>query len=325
MMAPMPVDAHIAGLLQMIADAGYPPMHESTPADARKAVRAMTVDLVTDETRIEVGSVEDVRVPAGDGDQAGRVYRPSGDGPWPTVLYLHGGGFVVGDLDTHDQTCRRLARDCDAVVVAVDYRLAPEHPFPAAVEDCLAAAGWVADHLADLGGSDVLGVAGDSAGGNLTAVVCQAMPDRVAAQLLLYPATDVFGDYASREENATGYFLETPTMEWFLTHYAGGAELTPDDARHSPLRGDLADQPPAVVVTAGFDPLRDEGEAYARALADAGVPVEVLHFDSMVHGFIDMTFSPVADEALAQTNDRFRALLHATADPTDRTDREDRT
>jgi acetyl esterase len=313
MMALMPVDPHIAGLLQVIADSGYPPMHEGTPEDARRSFRAMTSDLVTDETRLPVGSVEERRVPSGDGEQDARVYRPTGEGPWPTVLYLHGGGFVIGDLDTHDQTCRRVARDCEAVVVAVDYRLAPEHPFPAAVEDSVAAARWAAEHLDELGGTDVLGVAGDSAGGNLAAVVAQAMPDRVAAQLLLYPATDAFGDHPSREENAEGYFLELATMEWFFTHYAGGAEIDPEadpDPRHSPLHGELVGQPPAVVAVAGYDPLRDEGIAYARALDKAGVEVELLELDSMIHGFVDMVFSPAADEAVGTILARFKGLLH---------------
>ncbi len=320
MMAPMPVDPHIAGLLQLIADSGYPPMHEGSPEDARKAFRAMTSDLVTDQTRLPIGSVEERRVPAGDGEQDARVYRPQGaEGPRPTVLYLHGGGFVIGDLDTHDQTCRRVARDCDAVVVAVDYRLAPEHPFPAAVEDCVAAARWVADHLDELGGGDVLGVAGDSAGGNLAAVVAQAMPERVDAQLLLYPATDAVGDHPSREENAEGYFLELATMEWFFAHYAGSAEVAGEpDPRHSPLHADLTGQPPAVVAVAGFDPLRDEGLAYARKLEAAGVPVEVLRFDSMIHGFVDMAFSPGADEAIGAILARFKDLLHAPPQETTR-------
>ena len=312
MMAPMPVDPHIAGLLQVIADSGYPPMHEGTPEDARKAFRAMTCDLVTDETRLAIGSVEEIRVPSGDGEQDARVYRPEGEGPWPTVLYVHGGGFVIGDLDTHDQTCRRVARDCEAVVVAIDYRLAPEHPFPAAVEDSVAAARWVADHLDELGGTDVLGVAGDSAGGNLAAVVAQTLPERVDAQLLLYPATDALGDYPSRQENAEGYFLELATMDWFFEHYAGGTDLEAAgvDPRHSPLHAELAGQPPAVVVTAGYDPLRDEGLAYARKLEAAGVQVEELHFDEMIHGFDDMAFSPGADQALATTLARFAGLLH---------------
>ena len=310
-MAAMSVDPHIAGLLDLIASSGYPPMHEGTPETARKAMRAMTCDLVQPEQVIPVGEVRDTRVPGADGDRPARVYRPSADGPHPTVLYLHGGGFVVGDLDTHDQVCRRICRDADAVVVAVDYRLAPEHPFPAAVDDSVAAARWVAEHLAELGGDTRFGVAGDSAGGNLSAVVAQELRDQVTAQLLVYPAVDAFGDYGSREENAEGYLLEKATMDWFFAHYAGeGRDVEQTDHRHSPLHGELSGVAPAVVVTAGYDPLRDEGTAYSDALREAGVPVELLHFDSLIHGFVDMWFSPAADEAFADSVAAFRALLH---------------
>src|SRR3954447_19892568 len=207
MMTGMPVDPHIAGLLDLISSAGYPPVHEGSPEDGRRGLRAMTIDLVQPDDVIQVSAVDDIPVPAGAGDRPARVYRPDGGGPFPTTVYLHGGGFVVGDLDTHDQLCRRICRDAQTVVVSVGYRLAPEDPFPAAVTDALAATQWVADNLAGLGGNDVLGIGGDSAGGNLAAVVAQTMPDRIAAQLLIYPATDMAGDYPSREENAQGYFL----------------------------------------------------------------------------------------------------------------------
>lgn len=306
----MSVDPHIAGLLDLIASSGYPPMHEGTPETARVAMRAMTCGMVQPHQVIPVGEVAERTVPGGSGDLAARTYRPEGDGPWPTVLFLHGGGFVVGDLDTHDQVCRRLCRDAEAVVVSVDYRLAPEHPFPAAVEDALAAGRWVADHLDDLGGEARMGVAGDSAGGNLSAIVAQELRGRLSAQLLIYPAVDVFGDYGSRQENANGYLLEHDTLLWFFTHYAGEAELRRDDPWHSPLHGSLDDVAPAVLVTAGFDPLRDEGTAYAQALSRAGVDVRVLHYDDLVHGFFDMSFSPAADAAIGDTVGAFRELLH---------------
>jgi acetyl esterase len=235
----MPLDPGTAALLQLIDAAPYPPMHEGTPETARKAFRAMTTDLVTDETRIPVGSVEDLEV-AG---RPARLYRPEGDGPFPTLVYVHGGGFVIGDLDTHDQTCRSLCSGAETVVLSLDYRLAPEAAFPAAVEDTLAAVTWAADHLADLGGNDVLAVGGDSAGGNLSAVAAQALRDRVSAQVLIYPATHMTGDYPSRTENAEGYFLDMATMLWFSGHYLGTDgtespaavdELDLDDIRHSP-------------------------------------------------------------------------------------------
>jgi acetyl esterase len=308
----MPVDPHIAGLLELIAASGYPPMHQGTPEDGRRAMRAMTSDLVRPEDVIAVKEVQEVTVPGGAGDRPARLYRPAGAGPFPTTVYFHGGGFVTGDLDTHDQSCRRLCRDARTVVLSVDYRLAPEHPFPAGVEDALAAVRWVADHLDELGGDDRLAVGGDSAGGNLSAVVAQAMPERITAQLLVYPAVDMAGDYPSRVENARGYFLDMQVMEWFFLHYVADVPgVDPQDPRLSPLHAtSLEGQPPAVVVTAELDPLRDEGEAYAEKLAEAGVEVVVKRYDGLIHGFLDMTFSPAAEAAVAECVDRFAELLH---------------
>ncbi|GCD90688.1 alpha/beta hydrolase [Nocardioides sp. LS1] len=301
----MPVDPEIKAVLDFIASRGYPPMHEGTPEDARKAYRAMTVDTVS--SPVPVGSVSSLSV-AG---LPARVYRPEGTGELPTLVYLHGGGFVIGDLDTHDQLCRRLCAGADVVVLSVDYRLAPEHPFPAAVDDALAAVDWAAAHLGELGGSSVLAVGGDSAGGNLAAVVAQARRDVVSSQVLIYPAVDAFGDYSSRVENAEGYFLEAATMEWFFGHYAGTAEVAADDVRHSPLLGDLSGVAPAVVVTAEFDPLRDEGEAYADALSESGVRVSRTRYDGMIHGFVDMVaYSPAAAAAVDDLVARTRVLLH---------------
>jgi acetyl esterase len=312
MMTPMPVDPHIAGLLELIAASGYPPMHQGTPQDGRRAMRAITCDLVKPEDVIAVKEVQEVTVPGGAGDRPARLYRPAGAGPFPTTVFFHGGGFVIGDLDTHDQACRRLCRDARTVVLSVDYRLAPEHPFPAGVEDALAAVRWAADHLGELGGDDRLAVGGDSAGGNLSAVVAQAMPDRLTAQLLVYPAVDMAGDYPSRVENTRGYFLDMELMEWFFLQYVTDVSgIDPQDPRLSPLHAPSVEgQPPAVVVTAEFDPLRDEGEAYAERLAAAGVEVLTTRYDGLVHGFLDMTFSPAAEEAVAECVNRFAELLH---------------
>jgi len=301
----MPLDPQTAALLRLIDDAGYPPMAEGTPETARTALRAMTVDWVTPETQIPVGSVESTEA----GGVPVRVYRPASSGPVPTLVYLHGGGFVIGDLDTHDQTCRRFCRDAEVVVVSVDYRLAPEAPFPAAVDDVLAAVDWVAGHEAELGGAGRVVVAGDSAGGNLAAVAAQARRDAVDAQVLLYPTTHMAGDYPSRTENAEGYFLDLVTMHWFAGHYLGtGTDL--DDARHSPLLGDLDGVAPALVVTTEYDPLRDEGEAYADRLAEAGVRVDRVRYDGLVHGFADMvTTSAAAEAALDDVVARTRALV----------------
>ena len=300
----MPLDPATQALLDFIAGSGYPPMHEGTPETARKALRAMSVDLVKPEDVVPVGTVEAATVA---GLEA-RVYRPEGDGPWPTMVYLHGGGFVIGDLDTHDQICRRICSGASSVVVSVAYRLAPEAPFPAAVEDASAAVLWVAERLADLGGNDLLAVGGDSAGANRSAVVAQQHRDLVGAQVLIYPATHPLGDYVSRADNAEGYLLEAATMDWFFTHYG---PTDPDDPRVAPLLGDLSGLAPAVVVTAEFDPLRDEGEAYADALAAAGVPVDRMRYDGLVHGFIDMAaMSPAAAAALDDLVRRIGALVH---------------
>jgi acetyl esterase len=304
---PRTLDPQLADLLAFLEASGHPPMEEGTPETARKAFRAMSVDMVKPEDVVPVGAVEELTA----GGRPARLYRPDLAEETPTVVFLHGGGFVIGDLDTHDQSCRRLCRDTGAAVLSVDYRLAPEHPFPAAVDDALAAARWAADHLEELGGADVLAVAGDSAGGNLAAVVAQEMRDRVAAQLLVYPATHVLADNDSRRDNADGYFLTVPLMTWFMGHYAGDVEgVDLDDPRLSPHHGDLAGLPPAVVVTADFDPLRDEGEAYADALADAGVAVEKLRYDGMIHGFLDMVpFSAAAGDAVGDFSARFAKLL----------------
>ncbi len=244
---------------------------------------------------------------------AARVYRPEGvTEQMPTVVFFHGGGFVIGDLDTHDPLCRLIARAARAVVVAVDYPLAPEHPFPTASEAAVVAVRDVAGRLAELGGNDRLGVAGDSAGGNLAAYAAQVCRDVVqGGQLLLYPKVDAAGDYPSMSENGTGYFLDVPTIDWFSTQLVGGdGSVDPEDPRLSPLRGDLSGVAPAIVVTAGFDPLRDEGRVYAAALTAAGVPVHALEYADQIHGFANMDHvAPSAKAALDEILPRFGVVL----------------
>jgi acetyl esterase len=227
-----------------------------------------------------------------------RVYDPGVDGTPPTVVYLHGGGFVVGGLDTHDDTCRVLCESTDALVVSVDYRLAPEHPFPAAVEDCYAAVEHLASHADDFGGDpDRLALAGDSAGATLSTAVTLLARDRrrrgeetpeVAHQVLAYPATDPGEDYPSMQENAEGYFLTTAEMEYFADHYLAH-ELHAANRYAFPMAArDCGDLPPTTVLTAGFDPLRDEGAAFAERLAREGTPVTFRHYPAMIHGFLSM-------------------------------------
>ena len=311
----MPLDPQLAVLLQLLANAGTPPMSAQTPDQARQGFRTLTVDLRDPAAVPEVATVEDVSVPGAEADLAARVYRPAADRPLPTVVLFHGGGFVIGDLDTHDITARTIANDCAAVVVSVDYRLAPEHPWPAGVDDAIAATRWAAAHLADLGGDDRLAVAGDSAGGNLAAVVAQTFRDEglpLAGQLLFYPVTDMGGEYPSHVENAEGYFLDLDTMAWFHQQYVGHLpDVDIADPRLSPLHGDLAGLAPAVVVVAEFDPLRDDGLAYAAALAEADVPVDVRTYPGLIHGFVDMgRHSTAAQQALEEACALFRKVLH---------------
>ena len=261
----------------------------------------------------DVASVEDLEVPGPDGPLPVRVYRPDGAAvPAPVVVFFHGGGWVLGSIATHDATCRGLANRTGAVYVSVDYRLAPEHPYPAAPEDCYAATCWVVDHAADLGvDPGRLAVAGDSAGGNLAAVVCQMARDRsgpaIAFQLLVYPVTDLDLDrWPSMEENADGPLLTREGMDWFARHYVGTLPFT-GDPYAAPIRAaDLSGLPPAYVATAGHDPLRDEGAGYAEALAAAGVTVGYDNFATMIHGFVGFAdVVPAAGEA----RDRIAAAL----------------
>jgi acetyl esterase len=285
------------------------PVSAMTVAEARAAMRALRVDSVRPADVVRIGTVSDDEV-------AGlpvRVYRPVGpSGPVPTVVYLHGGGWFRGDLDTHDQVVRRLVRDTGVVAVSVDYRLAPEHPWPAATRDTVRVVRAVADRLDAYGGSDVLAVAGDSAGGNLAAIATQELRGEVpvSAQLLVYPVTDLLGHHPSKEQFATGHLLTAEMVDHLTALYFSGAAPASADWRHSPLHGDLTGLPPAVVATAECDPLRDEGEAYAAGLAAAGVRVDAVRYEGMIHGFLDQGHvSPAAAEATRDVHRRFAGLL----------------
>jgi len=289
----MALDPQARAILDALAaDPNAPRLIDLPPGEGRQMYRAMAAQL--DAQGLPIGKVEELTMPGPGDDIALRIYTPvaAGGGALPALVYYHGGGWVIGDLDTHDALCRSFANESGCKVIAVDYRLAPEHRFPAAVEDAFAAVRWVEANAADIGvDANRIAVAGDSAGGNLAAVVCQlARAERgpqIAFQLLIYPVTDTNTDTDSYRQFATGYFLEREGMEWFLDHYAGGAERT--DPRLAPLRAaSLAGLPPAYVVTAGFDPLRDEGRAYAEALKAAGVPVEYVNYEGMIHGFFNL-------------------------------------
>jgi acetyl esterase len=286
----MPIDPQAQALLDQFTALGAQSLSSMSVPDARRAMEALAA------MRAEpppIRSAVDRRIAGPTGEIPLRIYTPAGTAPLPLLVYFHGGGWVLGGIDTHDGVCRELANGAGCVVVSVDYRLAPEHKFPAAAEDCFAATHWAAAHAAELGAdAQRLAIGGDSAGGNLAAVVAQMARDRggppIIFQLLIYPVTDATFDTASYRDNAEGYLLTTADMRWFWNHYLGGS----GDAANpyaSPLRGQLAGLPPALVITAEFDPLRDEGEQYARRLEQAGVPARLSRYDGMIHGFFGMT------------------------------------
>ncbi|MCY4343335.1 MAG: alpha/beta hydrolase [Gammaproteobacteria bacterium] len=281
----MPLVPEYQAMLEALAAEPGPSIPEMSPEEARALYRMMR-PLNADLT---VGEVIERSVPGPAGEVPLRIYRPQAPGPHPLLAYFHGGGWVIGDLDTADAACRDLCETAGCVVASVDYRLAPEHRFPAAVDDCYAALEWLSGHAEELGGNGRLAVAGESAGGNLAAVLCLKARDeagpKIDFQLLLYPVADHDLSRPSYVDNGAGYILETPTMRWFWEHYC------PDPAGRShphasPLRAtDHGELPPALVMTAEFDPLRDEGNFYAETLAAAGTQVEAICYDGLVHDF----------------------------------------
>ena len=281
----MPIAPEYQAMLAEMAAQEGPAIVDLSPEDARQVYRLMRPV----NPDLPVGAVRDLQVPGPGGAVPIRVYRPEGSGPFPVYVHLHGGGWVIGDLETADAACRDICRTAGCVVVSVDYRLAPEHPFPAAVDDSMAATRWVADHMDELEGNGRLAIGGESAGGNLAAVVCQQARDLngpdIHFQLLLYPVTDCDLERPSYQANGQGHLLETDTMRWFWNHYCPD----PDQRRTPaacPLHAPRLDRlPPALIVTAEFDPLRDEGEAYGAALQAAGTAAEVLRCDGMLHDF----------------------------------------
>ena len=260
-----------------------------------------------------VARVEDRRIPGPAGEIAVRLYAP--EDPRGLVVYFHGGGWVIGSLETHDLPLRTLANEAGCSVLSVDYRLAPEHRHPAAVEDGYAAVCWAAENAAELGADPArLAVGGDSAGGNLAAVASLLARERggpaLCFQLLVYPVTDHDFARPSYAENASGYFLERDDMRWFWDHYLPDAAAR-DGMTASPLRvRDLSGLPPAHVITAEFDPLRDEGEAYAARLREAGVPVTHTRYDGQIHGFFAMAaLIPRGRDAIAEAGAKLRAAF----------------
>lgn len=284
----MPLDPQAKALLDQLAAQGNLPETSLTPREARLQMDAAALFF---GAKPAVGRVDDRTIPGPGGPIRIRLTAPEGPGPFPALVFFHGGGWVVGSLHSHDQLCRAITRASGVAVVSVDYRLAPEDPFPAAVDDAEAATSWVAKHGQELGvDTRRLAVGGDSAGGNLAAVVARRRRDRgelgLALQVLIYPVTDFDRNTASYLENADGYMLTRDLMAWYWDKYVPdpARRLDPDAA---PLRAeDLSGLPPALVVTAEYDPLRDEAEHYARRLTEAGVAVQLSRYPGMIHGFL---------------------------------------
>jgi acetyl esterase len=307
----MPLDPEAEALLAQFAAAGGQPLSAMSVAEARRMMDALAAIRAEPPA---IASAVDRRIPGPGGEIPVRIYTPRGAAPFPVLVYFHGGGWVIGSIDTHDGTCRELANAASCIVVSVDYRLAPEHKYPAAADDCYAATVWAAAHATELGGDPHrVAIGGDSAGGNLAAVVAQMARDRggppLVFQLLIYPATDAAFDTPSYRDNAEGYLLTTADMRWFWNHYLR-SDADAATVYASPLRAaSLAGLPPALVLTAEFDPLRDEGERYAARLEEAHVPTRLIRYDGMIHGFFGMT--GMLQQARTAVSDAAAALTRA--------------
>jgi len=316
----MPLDTATAKFLEMLRSANLPPLHEGTIEAARAGMKANVAQLPGSPE--QVYRVEDRTLPGAEHRVPVRLYWPRAANAGerlPIVVHFHGGGWAMGDLDTHDRNARYYSKHADAIVINVDYRRPPEDKFPAAVDDSYLATCWAADHADEIGGdASRLGVAGDSAGGNLAAVVCQIAKANkrpaIRVQALVYPATDLdlSKSYESRAKFGGGeYFLSTRDMEWFAGFYLNNVRSDAGDPRASPLVAeDVSGLPPAIVITAGFDPLRDEGRAYAERLQAAGVPVEYRCFEETIHAFTSFApIIPAGEEGLAFVAERLRNAL----------------
>lgn len=303
-----------AAALAAAMESGFPKLEELPAAEGRRIAASQRRAV---EQPTAVASVDDRAIEGPGGPLPLRVYRARTDAVSPVVVFFHGGGFVIGNLDGHDEMCRTLCAATDTTVVSVDYRLAPEHPFPAAVDDALAATRWVVEHADELGvDASRLAVAGDSAGANLATVVALLARDdggpAIRFQLLVYPVTDMHGETESRARyGQPGYFLRAELMHWFHEQYLGRPEDA-RDPRASPLHAaHLRDLPPAHVVLGGCDPLRDEGRAYAERMRADGVDVDVRIYDGVFHGFFGLRgLLPEADAAAAAAHAALRAALH---------------
>ena len=306
------LDAQAAALLEELGSGITPPSATLSVATGRQLLEELFA--VADPE--PVGETTAIEIQGSNGPIPIRIYAPAETGSVPVLVFFHGGGWVRGSVEAYDGLCRRLTSGAECVVVSVEYRRAPEHPFPTGFEDCYAVTEWAAEHAADLGGDpDRVAVGGDSAGGNLAAAVSLAARDRagpdLAHQLLLYPSVNhpSIRYFDSYEENGEGYFLEMDSVEWYLEQYVDSADIGNHYA--FPYRAkDLSGLPPATVVTAGFDPLRDEGRAYAECLAEAGVATTELRYESQIHAFLNLyEHLDGADRAIEDITEELRDAL----------------
>lgn len=285
------LDPEARQLLEQMEQAGIPDLHTLPVGEARSQFLASRAAVTG--APAEVYRTTDRTVPGPGGDIPIRIYHPSAAAALPSLVYFHGGGWVIGNIDSHDDICRSLCAQAGCIVISVDYRLAPEHKFPAAFDDAYAATAWVCENAAEFNGdSRRIAVGGDSAGGNLAAAVCYAARERrkpaLRFQLLIYPVIDASFGFPSMDQFADGYRLTRDAMRWYFDQYAR-SEDDLRDPRLAPLSAeDLSQLPPALILTAGFDPLRDEGSAYADKLRAAGVSTDYRCYDGMIHGFFGM-------------------------------------
>ena len=312
----MSLDPLMKAFLDQMAAQPQPKLHELEPPQGREMMLGLVQAVGPKD--VPIGKVTNFTIPGPGGDIPARGYAPvaASSEPLPTLVYFHGGGFVIGDLETHDGLCRMLANASGCRVIAVDYRLGPEHRFPAAAEDAFAATSWIEKNAAQIGvDANRLAVGGDSAGGDLAAVVCQMARDAGAPtpdfQMLLFPVTHIDADTASRRDFAEGYFLEAKGLNWFFDHYFG-PNANREDPKASPLLAEkLSGLPPAYIMVAGFDPLHDEGVAYAEKLRDAGVSVTLEDYPDLVHDFILLqAVLPQAAEAIKSAANALKAALN---------------
>jgi len=312
---PVSLDPDAAAVFNAFREAGRPPYETLSPAEARQLYLAGRV--VTNPEPPALASVQPLTIPGSAGSIPARVYKPlklrETNGLSPCLVFFHGGGWVIGDLDSHDVVCRTLANEGQLIVISVDYRLAPEHRFPSAVDDAIAATQWVSNNASSLGIDPAqLFVGGDSAGGNLAAVVAinaRSEGPKLAGQVLIYPATDFSMSHPSHSEPETSVLLTHSVIRWFSNHYLNGADGV-GDWRASPARvQNLSGLPPAFVLTAGADPLRDEGDEFAVRLGNAGVPVVYRTYPGQFHGFLTMgKLLPKAGEAMREIGSWLKAI-----------------